>query len=209
MTEPAWLTWTRQMQAIAQTGLEFTRDPYDRERYDMLRALASTIMAAHTATPAARIDALFAAETGYATPKIDVRGAVFDAQNRILMVREVLDGGRWTLPGGWADVNLTPAENVAKEVFEESGYTVTVRKLAAVWDRTRQGHPPTPFAAAKMFFLCDVTGGGAATSLETSEIAWFAEDALPADISVGRVLPSQIKRMFAHATDPALSTDFE
>jgi ADP-ribose pyrophosphatase YjhB (NUDIX family) len=106
-------------------------------------------------------------------------------------------------------VNLTPAENVAKEVFEESGYTVTVRKLAAVWDRTRQGHPPTPFAAAKMFFLCDVTGGAAATSLETTEIAWFAEDALPADISVGRVLPSQIKRMFAHATDPALSTDFE
>jgi len=209
MTEPAWLTWSRQLQAIAQTGLAFTRDPYDRERYDALRALASEMMAAHTDQPASRIDALFAGETGYATPKIDVRGAVFDARNRILMVREVLDGGRWTLPGGWADVNLTPAENTAKEVFEESGYTVTVRKLAAVWDRTRQGHPPTPFSAAKMFFLCDVSGGAAATSLETSEIGWFTEDALPPDMSLGRVLPSQIRRMFEHARNPALPTDFE
>jgi ADP-ribose pyrophosphatase YjhB (NUDIX family) len=209
MPEPDWLTWTRSLQAIAQTGLAFTNDPYDRERYDALRALASDIMASFTTTPAYRIDALFAQETGYATPKIDVRGAVFDAQGRILMVREVLDDGRWTLPGGWADINLTPAENVAKEVQEESGFTVRVRKLAAVWDRTRQGHPPSPFSAAKFFFICDVIGGEAATSLETSAVDWFAEDSLPSDISLGRVLPAQIQRMFAHARDPDLPTDFE
>src|SRR4051812_16191954 len=98
MTEPDWLTWTRELQAIAQTGLTFSRDPYDRERYGMLRALASRMMAAHTAASAERIEALFAGEQGYATPKIDVRGAAFDERGRVLMVREVADAGRWTLP---------------------------------------------------------------------------------------------------------------
>jgi len=209
MTDPDWLTWTRELQAIAQTGLAFVRDPYDRERYEMLRDLASRIMAAHSDAPTERIAALFAGETGYATPKIDVRGAAFDPQGRLLMVREVADGGRWTLPGGWADVNLTPAENVVKEMREESGFETRVRKLAAVWDRTRQGHPATVFSCAKLFFICDITGGAAAASLETSEVGWFAEDALPEDLSLGRVLPRQLHRMFAHARDPGLPTEFE
>jgi ADP-ribose pyrophosphatase YjhB (NUDIX family) len=184
MSDPDWLTWTREMQAIAQTGLAFVRDPYDRERYEMLRELASRIMARHTdGIEASEIAALFAGEQGYATPKIDVRAAVFDTEGRILMVREVMDSGRWTLPGGWADVNLTAAENAAKEAFEESGYLVEVKKLAAVWDRTRQGHPPSPFSCAKFFFICDIIGGAPAPSLETSEVAFFAEDALPEDLS--------------------------
>ena len=210
MTEPDWLSWTRELQAIAQTGLAFTRDPYDRERYEALRALASTIMAAHTGAPAQAIEELFRAERGYATPKVEVRAAVFDAEGRILMVREVLDGDRWTLPGGWADVNLTPAENVLKEVREESGYEVRVRKLAAAWDRTRQGHPASVFSCCKLFYLCDLTGGAAATSLETSEVGWFSQDALPLDdLSVGRVLPRQIRRMFDHFREPGLATDWD
>ena len=210
MTEPDWLSWSRELQAIAQTGLAFTRDPYDRERYEALRALASTIMAAHTGAKAQAIEDLFRAERGYATPKVEVRAAVFDAEGRILMVREILDGGRWTLPGGWADVNLTPAENVLKEVREESGYEVRVRKLAAAWDRTRQGHPASVFSCCKLFYLCDLTGGAAATSLETSEVAWFSEDALPLEeLSVGRVLASQIRRMFDHFREPGLATDWD
>lgn len=209
MTEPDWLTWTRELQAIAQTGLAFTKDPYDKERYDLLRALASRMMAAHTAATAPVIEALFAGEAGYATPKIDVRGAAFDARGRILMVREVADGGRWTLPGGWADVNLTAAENVVKEIREESGIEVRVRKLAAVWDRSRQGHPAGVFSCAKLFFLCQVVGGAEAISLETSEVGWFTEDDLPVDLSTGRVLLSQLHRMFAHAREPALPTDYE
>ena len=208
-TEPDWLAWTRELQAIAQTGLAFDPNPYDRERYRMLRSLASRIMAAHTGTPAERIEALFAGEAGYTTPKVDVRGAVFDAQGRVLMVREVSDAGRWTLPGGWADVNLTPAENVIKEVQEESGYVVQATKLAAVWDRTRQGHLPGVFSCCKLFFICAPVGGAAAVSSETSEVAWFAEDALPDDLSLERVLPGQLRRMFAHARDPALPTEFE
>jgi ADP-ribose pyrophosphatase YjhB (NUDIX family) len=207
--EPDWLAWTRELQAIAQTGLAFVRDPYDRERYEMLRSLASKMMAAHTSTPAARIETLFENETGYATPKIDVRGAVFDDRNRILLVRELADGGRWTLPGGWADVNLTAAESVIKETREESGFEVRVRKLAAVWDRARQGHPHGVFSCLKLFFVCDIVGGAATIGLETSEVAWFPEGELPDDLSLGRVLPCQLRRMFAHARDPLLPTEFD
>ncbi len=209
MTEPAWLAWAREMQAIAQSGLAFTRDPYDRERYIQLRALAARAMAACGGGDAARVEALFAAQDGYATPKIDVRGAAFNAAGEILLVREVLDEGRWTLPGGWADVNLSPAGSVAREVLEESGFAVRVRKLAAVWDRTRQGHGPSPFSAYKFFFICEIVGGVATPSLETSEVAFFAEHALPADLSAGRVLPHQLRRMFAHRREPGLATEFE
>src|ERR1700743_274585 len=132
--EPNWLTWARELQAISQTGLTLTRDPLDRERYGRLRELASEILSAHTETPSDRIVDLFAEQVGYATPKVEVRAAVFDENNRILMVRETLDDGRWTLPGGFADVNTTPAENTVREVREESGYEVAVTKLAAVWD---------------------------------------------------------------------------
>ncbi|HVZ09237.1 NUDIX hydrolase [Rhodopila sp.] len=209
MSEPDWLTWARELQAIAQTGSAFTRDPYDRQRYEALRVLASRIMEARTGIAAGRFDALFAAERGYATPKVGVRGAVFDAQGRLLLVREVVDDGRWTLPGGWAESNLTAAENVVKEVREESGYEVRVRKLAAVWDRGRQGHPPGLFSVYRFFFICDLIGGDARPSLETSEVGWFAEDDLPADLSVNRVLPRQLRRMFAHARDDGLPTEFD
>jgi ADP-ribose pyrophosphatase YjhB (NUDIX family) len=207
--EPDWLTWARELQAIAQTGLAFSRDPYDRERYQALRALAATMFAARSDAPVARIAALFAGESGYATPKIDVRAAVFDARERLLMVRETSDGGRWTLPGGWADVNRTAAENAAKEALEESGYTVRVLKLAALWDRTRQRHPAGVFSCAKVFFVCEPTGGAATTSHETSEVGWFAEAELPQDLSLARVLPQQLNRMFAHWRDSALPTDFD
>ncbi len=208
-TDPTWLTWAREIQAIAQTGLAFEPNIYDRERFERLRDLAAEIMAHHTDASVGRIAALFASQQGYATPKVDVRGAAFDEAGRILMVREVADAGNWTLPGGWADVNLTAAENVAKEMREESGYEVSVRKLAAAWDRTRQGHAPGVFSCVKLFYICDIVGGEARTSRETSEIGWFAEGALPADLSLGRVLPAQLHRMFAHARDARLPADFD
>lgn len=209
ISEPDWLVWARELQAIAQTGLAFTRDPYDRERYETLRGLAARIFAAHSDASVDKIVGLFSGETGYATPKVDVRAAVFDHRERLLMVRETADNGRWTLPGGWADVNLTAAENVAKEVLEESGYTVVVRKLAALWDRTRQGHPNKVFSCCKLFFICEAAGGRPTTGLETSEIGWFSENDIPEDLSLGRVLPKQIKRMFAHKRDLTLPTDFD
>ncbi len=207
--DPDWLAWARELQAIAQTGLTFNRDPYDRERYEAVRGLATRMLAALGDAPVERIAALFSGETGYPTPKADVRAAVFDPDERILMVREATDGGRWTLPGGWADVNLTAAENAAKEALEESGFRVNPIKLAAVWDRTRQGHRPRVFSCYKFFFVCELVGGQATVSHETTEVGWFGEADIPADLSLERVLPEQLSRMFAHRRDPSLPTEFD
>ncbi len=209
MPDPDWLIWAREIEALAQTGLAFSKDPYDLERYAALRRLAARIMSEHTGASLERIEGLFDGETGYATPKVGVRGAVFDAAGRILMVREVVDGNRWTLPGGWADVNQTPAQSVVREVFEESGYRVRAVKLAGVWDRARQVQPPMAFSVVRMFFVCALEGGEAATSLETSEVGWFAESDIPADLSLRRTLPHHISRMFAHWRDPRLATEFD
>jgi ADP-ribose pyrophosphatase YjhB (NUDIX family) len=209
MSEPDWLVWAREIQGIAQSGLTFAKDPYDRERYEQLRGLAARMMAEHSDLDVTRIEALFAGQQGYATPKIDVRGAAF-RDGKILLVREIADADRWTLPGGWADVNLSAAENVAKEMVEESGYTVAVTKLAAAWDRSKQGHlPPGPFSTLKLFFLCDITGGSPRPSSETSEIGFFGAADIPQDLSIGRVTHYQIQRMFAHHADPGLPTEFE
>lgn len=209
MSEPQWLRWSRQLQSIAQTGLTFCRDPYDIERYKAMRSLAAEIVGAHAALAGEKVEALFRAEKGYPTPKIDVRGAVFDSAGRILLVREISDGNRWTLPGGWADVNLSVTDCVVKEVHEESGYEVRVVRPVAMWDRARQGHPPQLYSCLKLFFLCEVTGGGPATSLETSGTGWFARDAIPAELSTGRVLGHQIARMFEHHADPLKPLDYE
>jgi len=208
-TDPLWLLWARELQAIAQTGLAFTRDPYDRERYQRLRGLTARIMTGHTQRDVQPIEALFAGGTGYATPKLDVRGAVF-RDSRLLLVQETADGDRWTLPGGWADVNESPSESVVKEVREESGFNVHVTKLAAVWDRARHPHvPPYAFDIWKLFFVCEITGGEARGGLETSAVEFFAEEELPRDLSISRVLLPQLQRMFEHMRRPELPTDFD
>ncbi|MDR6183713.1 NUDIX hydrolase [Asaia bogorensis] len=210
MSEPQWLTWARDVQAIAQNGLTFCQNPYDRERYEQLRVLASSMIAALGQNTPETVLTLFTNEKGYATPKIDVRGAVFNAAGEILMVREAIDQDRWTLPGGWADVNFTTAENTLKEVMEESGYSAEIIKLAALWDRNRQGHPPDVFSCAKVFYLCRLTGGTPTIdNLETSGIGWFNRDNLPDDLSMTRLLPHQLRRMFDHYDQPDLATDYD
>ena len=175
-----------------------------------MRALAARMMAQGGSLDAAALLDLFVAERGYATPKIDVRGAVFDQQHRLLMVREIADGGRWTIPGGWADVNQTASECVLREIGEESGYEARIIKLALLQDRARQGHQPAGiFSIYKLFFLCALTGGEARASLETSEVRFFAEAEIPADLSTGRILPHQIARLFAHHRAPDLPTEFD
>ena len=205
--EPQWLIWARELQAIAQNGLTFSRDRFDIERYHAVREIASTMMAAGSGSEIPIIADLFAGQSGYATPKVDVRGAVF-RDDRILLVRERSDG-RWALPGGWADINQSASEAVIREIREEAGFETTVRKLAAVYDRSRHDHsPPFPFHVYKMFFLCDLTGGAARPSDETSEVAFFPMGGLP-ELSLGRVLPKQVVRMFAHHREPHLPTEFD
>ena len=205
--EPRWLTWAREIQAIGQTGLAFTQDVYDRERYERLRDIAAHMMADEAGADPAFVEGLFAGETGYATPKIDVRGAVF-MEGKILLVQERADAGRWTLPGGWADVNRSPSEAVIAEVREEAGLDVRPVKLAALYDRTHHPHPPLPFHIYKLFFLCEITGGIPAPGTETAGVDFFGRDALP-ELSTSRVLASQIARMFAHHESPDLPTEFD
>ncbi len=205
------LRLARQLQAMAQTGLHFTQDPFDRERYQQLAAMAAELMAHDDSLQAARLVSLFARESGYATPKVDVRAAVFNAQGHLLLVRERSDG-LWALPGGWADVGSSPAQNVEREVAEEAGYQVRATKLLAVWDRSLQGHVPAyPFHVYKLFFRCEMVDGIARTdpqNLEISDVAFFAQDHIPA-LSTGRILPAQIERMFAHYQHPDWPADFE
>jgi ADP-ribose pyrophosphatase YjhB (NUDIX family) len=207
MSEPVWLTIARELQAIAQTGLTFTKDRFDIQRYERLRELASELMAHGSGSDTQKIIDLFHGETGYTTPKIDVRGAAF-REGRVLMVRELSDG-LWTLPGGWADVNQSAGECVVREIFEESGFEARALKLAAVLDYQKAGHPPRALHSSyKMFFVCEITGGVATPSNETSEVAFFDLHALP-PLSLGRILASQIERLHEHWLHPELPTDFD
>ena len=200
------LEWARKVQAIAQNGLAFTRDPFDRERYLQLTELVALLLARELEMPIDAARALWSDEHGYATPKVDVRGGVFlDA--RVLLVRERSDG-RWTLPGGWVDVNDAPSEAVAREIFEESGYRARPVKLAALLDKNRHPHPPGVHHIYKLFFLCELTGGAAAASAETDAAEFFPLQALP-PLSTGRVLATQIERLYQHHLDPSLPTDFD
>jgi ADP-ribose pyrophosphatase YjhB (NUDIX family) len=153
------------------------------------------------------IQAVFKRAKGYATPKLICRAAVFDHADRVLMVREAADG-RWTLPGGWIDVGEPPAPAAEREVREETGYEVAVTKLAAVYDKLRHEHPPAPHHSYLLFFMAELHGGSPSTSVETTEIGWFAADALP-ELSVGRATGKQILRMWDHHRDPGLPTDFD
>jgi ADP-ribose pyrophosphatase YjhB (NUDIX family) len=204
--EPWWLPMGRELRAMAQIGLTFSKDPFDRLRFERLREVAASLVARGAGADDAVLLDLFLKEAGYATPKVDVRGAAFRG-GRILLVREITDGC-WTLPGGWADVNQTAAECVVREIAEESGFEARAVKLAAVHDY-RKRHPPRHIDSIyKMFFICELTGGTARPSNETSEVEFFAQDALPA-LSQGRTTAAQIELMYRHLHNPELPTDFD
>jgi ADP-ribose pyrophosphatase YjhB (NUDIX family) len=205
--DPQWLSIARELRAIAQTGLTFTADRFDRQRYERVRELAASMLALESGADYEVILGILREDKGYATPKVDVRGAAF-VDGRVLLVREISDG-KWTLPGGWADVNQTAGECVVREIKEESGFEARILKLAAVYDYQRSNHPARHIDSIyKMFFICEITGGAARASDETSEVAFFPRDALP-PLSLGRTTPAQIDRMFQHAEHPDLSADFD
>ena len=204
--EPNWLTWARKLQAIGQNGLAYSKDPFDIERFEELRELALEILQNYTDSDLPRIRDLFAGEHGHATPKVDVRGVVFK-EDAILLVRERADG-KWTLPGGWVDVNESPSESVAREVFEESGYQTKALKLLACYDRNRHPHPPHPYHVYKLFFHCEILGGSPSTSYETDGVDFFKQDAIP-ELSTDRVTSAQIDRFFEFLRSPDLPTDFD
>lgn len=168
--------WAKELQNIAQAGLFYDKDDFDRERYQRIREIAAEMMAEKTALSVETVTELFCSDSGYQTPKVDTRAAIF-RDGRILLVRE--RNGLWALPGGWCEYNMSPAANAVKEAKEEAGLDVIVKKLIAVHDRDKHNPKPYPFGVVKHFFLCEATGGHFVPNIETLESDWFALDALP------------------------------
>lgn len=175
--KPQWLKWTRELQALGQTGITYSMSVYDTQRYERLLEISSEILAAHTDHEKASVLSSFALQVGYATPKIDVRGAVIQ-EGRILLVQERSDQ-RWCLPGGWADVGTAPAKMVIREVKEESGFDVTPKHIIGIYDGNRNQRPLEFYHAYKIIFLCELLGGEAQPSEETMAVDFFDFDNLP------------------------------
>jgi ADP-ribose pyrophosphatase YjhB (NUDIX family) len=194
---PDWLTWAREIQSISQTGLHFAENHYQQERFSRLLEISAEIFSAQSNLSRSEMIELFNHQIGYATPRVDVRGAVFKHQS-LLFVREIADGG-WTLPGGWADVGDVPSEAVEREVLEESGFEVKARKVIGVYDANRTG-PLEVFHAFKIVFLCEIIAGEPRVSDETSEVAFFAQGDIPNTLSGERTRQRHIHDAFLAAT---------
>ncbi len=203
---PYWLAWAREIQALSQTGLTYCVSEYDRERYQRLAEIAAEIVAQHTQLNTVQILENFALQPGYATPKVDVRGAIM-REGKILLIQERSDQC-WSLPGGWADVGDFPSDVAVREVLEESGFQVIARKLLAVYDCNRIGTPLSFYHAYKLIFLCEITGGEARTSHETLDVGFFAFDQLP-PLSQQRTNQRHLQEIQAHLQDQFRPTAYD
>lgn len=190
---PKWMAWAREIQAISQTGLHYAENDFQVQRNTRLQEISAEIVSSYSDLEYSDLVNIFNQQIGYATPRIDVRGAVFRS-NALLLVRERLDGG-WTMPGGWVDVGDTPSGAVEREVYEESGFKVKARKVIGVYDANRTG-PLDVFHAFKIVFLCDILSGEARTSDETSEVRYFSEGDLPSTLSGERTRPRHLEDAF-------------
>jgi ADP-ribose pyrophosphatase YjhB (NUDIX family) len=202
-----WLDNAQRLRAIAQTGLTYCKDRFDRQRYDELTQMAQAMLAALLTQPPEAITRAFELDKGYPTPKVDVRTAVF-SDGRILLVKEWFDG-LWTMPGGWADELDSPSKAAERECEEESGYLVRVTRLVSVKDRRLHPYEPQHLGGIyKLFFLGEVVGGAARTSDETTDAGFFALDDLP-PLSLARTLRVDIEQAWMHLNDPSRATTFD
>ena len=187
-----WLQWAVELQALAQAGLTYGKDIYDRERYQRIREIAAELLAAKTGLSMEQVTGLFCEEAGYQTPKLDTRAAIFQ-DDKILLVHE--NDGTWCLPGGWCDVNISAAENVVKEVKEEAGLDVRADLVIAVQDREKHNRPIYANKICKIFFLCTALGGEFVPNSETTETGYFGLEELPV-LATAKVTKEQIKMCF-------------
>lgn len=195
MEENRWLDWAIELQSLAQAGLTYGKDVFDLERYTRIREIAAEMLAHASGLPLGTVKDLFCNETGYQTPKLDTRAAIF-SEDRILLVQE--KDGRWSLPGGWCDVNVSVGENTVKEVREEAGLTVVPVRVIAVQDRERHNLPHYAYGVCKIFVQCAVVGGSFAENSETIQSRYFAEDGLP-PLAEEKNNAEQIRMCFAAA----------
>jgi len=203
---PRLLQWAREIQALAQTGYEYAGDEFQKDRCRRLMEIAAEMVSENSDLEFISIAGAFKEQLGYATPKVDVRAAVFD-QGKLLLVREVEDGG-WTMPGGWADVGDVPSEAAEREAWEETGFRVKARKVIGVYDANRIA-PLQLFHAFKVVFLCDLLGGEARPSRETSEVGFFSREEIPPQLSGERTRDRHIEDAFAALQDPSIPAVFD
>jgi ADP-ribose pyrophosphatase YjhB (NUDIX family) len=197
------------LSALAQDGLTYAVDEYDQDRYRQLSRLAAELISVLSGRPTEELAVELGRDSGYATPKVDVRGVIFDDEERVLLMREKSDG-LWSLPGGWADPGEAPSAAATREVLEETGYHSSAVKLIGCWDRELQDNPPPlPVHVYKLFFLCRRDGAvQPPATLETLDVGWFGLGALP-PLSLGRVNYRQLERALAHHRDPSLPSEFD
>ena len=200
-----WLEWAVELQSLAQAGLTYGKDVYDRERYERIREISAEMVAYKTEIPLDKVKDLFCNETGYQTPKLDTRAAIFK-DNKILLVKE--NNGTWSLPGGWVDVNVSVKENTIKEVREEAGLDVTADRLIAVQDRSKHNLPLYAYGVCKIFVLCTVTGGHFQKNIETTGYGYFSENELP-DLAAEKNTAEQIRMCFHAYLDENWVTRFD
>jgi ADP-ribose pyrophosphatase YjhB (NUDIX family) len=206
MPVPQWLEWAREIQAIAQTGSHYAENIYQLQRYQRLMEIAAEIVDNYSESNSSEIRLAFNTPEGYATPKVDVRGAVF-IHNQLLLVREKADGD-WTLPGGWADVGESPAQAAEREVWEETGFRVEAKKVIGIYDANRLGKLEF-FHAYKIVFLCELISGNPTPSNETTEVAFFSKDEIPGNLSGERTKPRHLQDVFTNLDDPNHPTLFD
>lgn len=205
-TSPPWLEWAREIQALSQTGLTYSSSDYETARYRRLAEIAAEIVQRHAQLLKDPLVENFLQQPGYATPKVDVRGAVV-REGQILLVQERSDQ-RWCMPGGWADVGEVPSAMVEREVWEESGFQVTARKVVGLFDANRGGRPLEFYHAYKVVFLCDIIGGAPRPSEETAAVAFFRFDDLPS-LSWERTNERHLAEVRAHLEDPGRPAAFD
>ncbi len=200
------LQHAQRLQAIAQAGLAYTTNAYDMARYEEIRSISVKLLQELTDEPHEKIIRSFASETGYQTPKVDVRAVLFRGEQEILLVKEKDDEGRWTLPGGWADIGYSPFEVAMKEAEEETGLRVRAVRLLALYDKRKHPHPPQPWYVYKAFVQCEIEGGELAQeTAETMGAEWFRVEQLPSlALSTDRVTESQLRTLFRFASNPSL-----
>jgi ADP-ribose pyrophosphatase YjhB (NUDIX family) len=209
MTEekiPLWLNWARRLQAISQSGIHFAKNDFDLERFEKIQEISTEIMQNYTNLPENYWLEEFSSQKGYATPKVAVRAAVFN-DHHILLVKEKMDG-RWSMPGGWADLNNPPSKMIEREVLEESGFIVKASKLIAVHESNHGLEPLEYWHSYKLVFLCDLLGGFARPSIETTEISFFPIDDLP-ELSPSRVSEDDIREAYYYLDHPNETTYFD
>jgi ADP-ribose pyrophosphatase YjhB (NUDIX family) len=212
--EPQWMIWAREIRAIAQTGLYFALDEnanennreFDQQRYTQLLELSADIIANHTDINKISLLRSFNLESGYVTPKIDVRAAIFD-DDSILLVQDRIEGS-WSMPGGWADVNELPSKMIEREVVEESGIISKTIKIVGIYEANHDREPVSVFHAYKIIFLCERLGGEPTCSEETSSVRFFPIDSLP-ELTGPRTNTRQVLEAYQHHINTSRPSYFE